>query len=150
MEKEHASIIRRLNDEYSWGIGGISCPAFVQRMQTHKKLCGKKDGQGYDAEILRVLRGGKMRDILQGLGGAVIIFAGVSAIIFTSNIEKLRFFDMNSPYVAVFAGLGVAIGILFAMCMILVTNYQMRMEQGQKLVEYLTTVENAEYTTENR
>lgn len=91
-----------------------------------------------------------MRDILQGLGGAVIIFAGVSAIIFTSNIEKLRFFDMNSPYVATFAGIGIAIGILFAMVMILVTNYQMRMEQGQKLVEYLTTVENAEYTTENR
>lgn len=85
-----------------------------------------------------------MRNLLQGLGGGVLIFAGVSAIIFTSYIDKLRFFDMNSPYVAIFAGLGISVGIIFAMVMILVSNYQERMEQGQKLVQYLTTVDKDE------
>jgi hypothetical protein len=96
------------------------------------------------------MEGNLMRDILQGLGGAAIIFALVSGIIYIANLERIWRFDINSPYVAAFAGLGIAIGILFAMCMILVTNYRERMEQGQKLVEYLTTVEKVEYTTENR
>jgi hypothetical protein len=85
-----------------------------------------------------------MKNLLQTLGGATIIFAAVSMVIYIGNIQKLRFFDINSPYVAVFCGLGIAIGIFFSMVMILVQNYQMKMEQGQKLVQYLTTVDTNE------
>jgi xanthine/uracil permease len=85
-----------------------------------------------------------MKNLLQTLGGATIIFAAVSMVIYIGNIQKLRFFDINSPYVAVFCGLGIAIGILFAMVMILVQNYQMKMEAGQKLVQYLTTADTNE------
>ena len=85
-----------------------------------------------------------MRDLFQGLGGASVLFAAASALIFTANIGRLQYFDLNSPYIAAFAGLGIAVGILFAMVMILVTNYRVKMEQGRKLVEYLTTVEKSD------
>lgn len=79
-----------------------------------------------------------MRDLLQTLGGATIIFAAVSGLIYIANLERIWRFDINSPYVAAFMGLGIAIGILFAMVMMLIQNYQEKLEQGQKLVQYLT------------
>lgn len=77
-----------------------------------------------------------MKNIYQGLGGATVIFAAASALIFTINSGRLQYFDINSPYVAAFAGLGIAIGILFAMIMLLIRNYEEKMIEGEKLVKY--------------
>lgn len=67
-----------------------------------------------------------------------VIFSLIGALIFTwyGAIGALKYYTLNSPYVAAFFGLGIAVGILLAMCMILTHNYREKMESGQRLVNY--------------
>lgn len=63
-----------------------------------------------------------------------LLFGGIGAFIIVSYLDKLPYYSLDSPYVAAFTAIGIAVGLIFAMISTLIENYENKLYDGQSLV----------------
>lgn len=67
---------------------------------------------------------------------AIILCACGGLVILVSHMQELFRYSVNSPYAAAFLMFGVAIGLVFAMIIKVIDNYETKLYEGQPLVVF--------------